>query len=130
MLLQANHAYAANDYAYFDFESQTILGASYAILMISLCILSLCHIEVAPIELKAKTNSKYGTKPIVPIITRLACRLTVGIVLLIISLTINTNASNWILIAAFLTFGLVVFEEYGRRKIKCPLGECAKRIEI
>ena len=130
IMLQANHQYATGDPAYFDYESQTILGASYAILMISLCILTLCHIDVAPIEIKTRANAKHGLKPIIPIVTRLACRLSVGIVLLIVSLTIRTYSSNWIIITTFMTFGLVVFEEYGRRRIKCPINECQKLIEI
>jgi low temperature requirement protein LtrA len=104
--------YETNIYVPVHYEFQSVLGASFALLFYSFCVLTLLHLDYTGKDRQDTLLTQ--KKPRIRQYIRLLLRMSIGTGILLISLFLPLYPSTWILLAVSLSFLYMVIEEYGR----------------
>jgi hypothetical protein len=107
--------YLASQTKMIDFEHQTLLCFSYALLYICLGFLGVLH-QNGPDETVANLNFKMVENIKKSYI--LIIRFTFGLIYIVLGLVLRLTAEEWIFLATSFSMFSVFVEEYGRLKVK------------
>ena len=94
-----------------EYPIQTLFAAAFSTIFFCLCVLGNIH-QDAPNQLHRRPKKLVN----ITLQNRLIVRLIVGAIFLILGLTIQMAAENWLIFTALICFGSVAVEEIGRSK--------------